>query len=199
MEGTGKHAGSVIQERATAAASKKKPKITAEDDDDDGRRRHIPQQSLTRPAMPPISSVKTAEDDASSVLPCLNGAHAARNKRKLGDHRPRAKRNRSLPSPGPIPTRAIHGPSEGGGGGGGGRLYNGTTRNQSISIAVLAVLQAAGKAGRKEGRGQCSQSDCCSNATRSKQAAGRPSCPWGPGASSSKLETVTFPPSALDG
>ena len=174
MEGTGKHAGSVIQERATAAASKKKPKITAEDDDDDGRRRHIPQQSLTRPAMPPISSVKTAEDDASSVLPCLNGAHAARNKRKLGDHRPRAKRNRSLPSAGPIPTRAIHGPSEGGGGGGGGRLYNGTTRNQSISIAVLAVLQAAGKAGRQEGRKRPMQSVRLLFQCDTKQASGWP-------------------------
>ena len=36
--------------------------------------------------------------------PSLNGAHAARNKRKLGDHRPRAKRNRSLPSSLPLPN-----------------------------------------------------------------------------------------------
>ena len=76
--------------------------------------------------------------------PSLNGAHAARNKRKLGDHRPRAKRNRSLPSPLSQSQRGLF--TDGGGrtsegGGGGGRLYNGTTRNQSISIAVLAVLQ----------------------------------------------------------
>ena len=84
--------------------------------------------------------------------PSLNGAHAARNKRKLGDHRPRAKRNRSLPSPNP---NEGYSRTERGGrtseGGGGGRLYNGTTRNQSISIAVLAVLQGRQEeAGRKE-------------------------------------------------
>ena len=146
--------------------------------------------------MPPISSVKTAEDDASSVLPCLNGAHAARNKRKLGDHRPRAKRNRSLPSSllsqsqrGLFTDRAKEGEEEEVG-----FIMARQETNLSQLQCWLAVLQ-----GRQEGRGQCSQSDCCSNATRSKQAAGQPSCPWGPGASSSKLETVTFPPSALDG
>ena len=148
--------------------------------------------------MPPISSVKTAEDDASSV-PCLNGAHAARNKRKLGDHRPRAKRNRSLPLPaqsqrGLFTDRAKEGEEE---------EVGFIMARQETNLSQLqcwpCCRRQGRQAGRKEGRGQCSQSDCCSNATRSKQAAGQPSCPWGPGASSSKLETVTFPPSALDG
>ena len=59
------------------------------------------------------------------------------------------------PIPSPNPSEGYSRTERGGrtsegGGGGGGRLYNGTTRNQSISIAVLAVLQGRQAAGRKE-------------------------------------------------
>ena len=51
------------------------------------------------------------------------------------------------------------------------------------------------QAGRKEEANAVSPIDVPMRHEASEQAAGRVACPWGPGASSSKLETVTFPPS----
>ena len=98
--------------------------------------------------------------------PFLNGAHAARNKRKLRDHRPPGQKKSFLRSP----TSAIHGPRANERRS---RLYNGTARNQSISIAAPERERERERQEEANavGRRSVPIPDCCSNATRRKQDA----------------------------
>ena len=99
-------------------------------------------------------------------------------------------------SPLPIPTRAIHGPNEEGERAKEEEEVGFIMARQETNLSQLqcwpAVLQGRQAAGRKEEANAVRLLFQCDT----KQASGGwPSCPWGPGASSSKLETVTFPPS----
>ena len=128
--------------------------------------------------MPPISSVKTADGEGTMEPPHpLMALTLRETKGNSGDHRPPGQKKSFLRSP----TSAIHGPRAANERRS--RLYNGTARNQSISIAVSAVL-------------------CCRQEGIQQEEANAvsPSAPivvpmrheveW-PGASS-KLETVTL-------
>ena len=109
--------------------------------------------------------------------PSLNGAHAARNKRKLGDHRPPGQKKSVSPfAPLPIPTRAIHGPNEEGE-----RAKEEEVgfimARQETNLSQLqcwpAVLQGRQAAGRKEEANAVSPIVVPMRHEASKQAAGR--------------------------